>query len=268
MNYLAGIALTGVGATALIDLWALARRSLFAVPLPNYTLVGRWIGHWSHGQFRHESIATATAIRGERALGWIAHYLLGIAFACLLPLTIGFGWLDDPTLIPALLVGVGTVTAPFLVMQPAMGAGCSCPAWSSHNYSMENENAYPCSFRTARLRRAALDHHGRDCVGLRPADHAGTARRIPVAMVQELRDDLADCISDGDVRGSLGAQSRGPDHRLTQSATAETHSAMRNLPCASMMTLPPSKVLTRSLPPSISHDVAGDAGKRFQGVAM
>jgi len=123
MNYLAGIALTGVGATALIDLWALARRSLFAVPLPNYTLVGRWIGHWSHGQFRHESIATATAIRGERALGWIAHYLLGIAFACLLPLTIGFGWLDDPTLIPALLVGVGTVTAPFLVMQPAMGAG-------------------------------------------------------------------------------------------------------------------------------------------------
>ena len=35
----------------------------------------------------------------------------------------GLEWVRQPTLGPALLVGVGTVLAPFLVMQPGMGAG-------------------------------------------------------------------------------------------------------------------------------------------------
>ena len=33
------------------------------------------------------------------------------------------GWLRDPSFVPALAVGVATVAAPWLVMQPAMGAG-------------------------------------------------------------------------------------------------------------------------------------------------
>ena len=35
----------------------------------------------------------------------------------------GLDWARQPTLGPALLVGIGTVAAPFLVMQPGMGAG-------------------------------------------------------------------------------------------------------------------------------------------------
>jgi hypothetical protein len=62
-------------------------------------------------------------VAGERLIGWAAHYLTGISFAALLPGIWGFAWIRQPTIGPALLVGVGTVAAPFLLMQPGMGAG-------------------------------------------------------------------------------------------------------------------------------------------------
>ena len=73
--------------------------------------------------FRSSAISASRPISGERTIGWLAHYAVGIAFATLLPAIWGFDWLQDPTLAPALLVGIGTVAAPFLLMQPAMGAG-------------------------------------------------------------------------------------------------------------------------------------------------
>jgi len=117
------ILIIGLGATALMDIWALVRKRLFAMPLPNYGLVGRWLAHMRRGRFVHPSIASATPVRGERLVGWAAHYLIGIAFAALLIGLCGVGWLEQPTLLPALLVGIGTVLAPFLLMQPGMGAG-------------------------------------------------------------------------------------------------------------------------------------------------
>jgi hypothetical protein len=35
----------------------------------------------------------------------------------------GLDWVRHPTLGPALIVGVGSVAAPFLLVQPGMGAG-------------------------------------------------------------------------------------------------------------------------------------------------
>jgi hypothetical protein len=35
----------------------------------------------------------------------------------------GLDWARSPAIWPAMLVGVGTIVAPWLVMQPAMGAG-------------------------------------------------------------------------------------------------------------------------------------------------
>lgn len=115
--------LVGAGATATMDLWALARRRLFGTPLPDYGLVGRWLGHMKEGRFRHAAIAAARPLRGEALLGWSAHYAIGIGFAALLVAAAGPGWLARPTLAPALAFGLVTVAAPFLVMQPGMGAG-------------------------------------------------------------------------------------------------------------------------------------------------
>lgn len=123
MDYLADALLIGVGATVMMDLWALARRRLLGVPLPDYGLAGRWIAHMPRGRFRHDSIARAEPVHSERLIGWTFHYLTGVTFAALLLGAWGREWLDHPTLLPALIVGLGTVAAPFLVMQPCMGAG-------------------------------------------------------------------------------------------------------------------------------------------------
>ncbi len=106
-----------------MDLWAIARRRAFGTPLPNYGLVGRWFAHLARGRFHHPSIAASPAVRGERVIGWVAHYVIGVAFAGLLLAVWGLEWVRHPALGPALLVGIGTVAAPFLVLQPGMGAG-------------------------------------------------------------------------------------------------------------------------------------------------
>jgi hypothetical protein len=123
MEYGIRVALIGIVATALIDAWALIRRTLFDSALPNYRHVGRWIGHFPYGRLRHDRIADAPAVARELSIGWLAHYLIGMAFASLVPALWGVAWLDHPTFAPALLVGIGSVAAPFLLMQPAMGAG-------------------------------------------------------------------------------------------------------------------------------------------------
>jgi hypothetical protein len=62
-------------------------------------------------------------VPGERLIGWSSHYLIGIAFAAVLLALWGLDWVHRPTIGPALIVGIGSVAAPLLVMQPGMGAG-------------------------------------------------------------------------------------------------------------------------------------------------
>jgi hypothetical protein len=123
MDYAGSSLFIGAGATLTTDLWAIARWRLFGVPAPDWGLVGRWLGHMARGRFRHERIATAEPVRGERVIGWTAHYLIGIAFAGGLLAICGLAWARQPTLAPVLAFGIATVAAPFLLMQPGMGAG-------------------------------------------------------------------------------------------------------------------------------------------------
>lgn len=116
-------ALIGLGGAALMDLWAVVARRAFGIRGLDYAQLGRWTGHLGRGRFFHDSIASAKPIRGEGALGWLAHYSIGIAFALLLLAVRGIGWAFNPTIWPALLVGWATIVAPWFVMQPGMGAG-------------------------------------------------------------------------------------------------------------------------------------------------
>lgn len=122
LQELALVVLIGVGATAVMDGWLMLLKRL-KVPTLNFALVGRWIGHAMSGHWKHEAIARAEPIKGELALGWLIHYGVGIAFAGVLVSTFGMAWARNPSLVPALLVGAGTVVAPLFVMQPAMGSG-------------------------------------------------------------------------------------------------------------------------------------------------
>ncbi|AOJ34775.1 DUF2938 domain-containing protein [Burkholderia metallica] len=122
-DILLDVSLIGAGATLVMDLWTLFRRRAFGIPSLDYALVGRWIGHMAQGRFRHASIAAAPPVPGERALGWFAHYAIGIAFAALPVAIAGTDWIAAPTPLPALVAGLGSVAAPFFVMQPAFSFG-------------------------------------------------------------------------------------------------------------------------------------------------
>jgi hypothetical protein len=116
------VLLIGAGATAVLDLWSLLLKRL-GVPSSSWSMVGRWVGYFPRGRFMHDSIAAAAPIRGELAIGWVTHYVTGIAYAGLLVALWGLEWARQPTLLPALILGIATVAAPFFIMQPGMGAG-------------------------------------------------------------------------------------------------------------------------------------------------
>ena len=105
LDFLLNTAIVGLCATLVMDAWSWLRQPLLGVAPPNYALVGRWVRHMGNGQFRHPAIAQATAMPHEAITGWAVHYLVGLGFA------------------GALLFGLLSVAAPFLLMQPGMGAG-------------------------------------------------------------------------------------------------------------------------------------------------
>lgn len=122
MDEIFHIVLIGVGATAVMDLW-LFFLSRLGVPTINFALLGRWVGHMFRGTWFHDGVGKSTPIGGEVALGWLAHYVIGIGFSGLMILVFGMGWVRNPTLLPAFGFGVATVIAPLFIMQPAMGLG-------------------------------------------------------------------------------------------------------------------------------------------------
>jgi Protein of unknown function (DUF2938) len=118
-----GAALAGIGATLLIDLWALLLKRALAIPSLNLCLLGRWVLHMPGGTFRHESIAAAMPKAGECGLGWVCHYLIGTGLALIFALLAPAGWFARPTFWPAVAFGIVTTVIPLFVMQPALGLG-------------------------------------------------------------------------------------------------------------------------------------------------
>jgi len=115
--------LMGLGATLTFDLGTLFLKYTFKITPSNICLVGRWIVYMPEGTFRHSNIASTPPKSAECTVGWIAHYLIGIMFASVFIGLTGNNWLRHPTPIPAIVFGVVTVLAPFLILQPAFGLG-------------------------------------------------------------------------------------------------------------------------------------------------
>lgn len=113
----------GIGATLCMDAWAILQKQLFKLPSLDYALVGRWAGLMLKGQFAHDSIASADKVRGEKAIGWILHYGIGIIFAFMHIAFWGEEWVLMPTFGAALLTGIVTTIVPYFIMQPAFGMG-------------------------------------------------------------------------------------------------------------------------------------------------
>ena len=120
---LIGTVFVGLGATFVMDLFTVFLNRAFAIPLPNYCFIGRWLRHMVNGAFTHPSIAAAAQQPAECPIGWIAHYTIGVLFAVALVALATPQWLQSPTLTPALIFGIVTVGFPLFIMHPAFGLG-------------------------------------------------------------------------------------------------------------------------------------------------
>lgn len=130
-NYILGAIAIGIGATLFMDLWNLFLKRTFNIPSLNYCLLGRWLCHMPGGIFRHASIASAPEKPFECTVGRIAHYTIGVVFALTFVTLVSSDWLVRPTLMPALLYGIGTVVFPFFIMQPSFGLGIAASSTSN-----------------------------------------------------------------------------------------------------------------------------------------
>jgi hypothetical protein len=122
-NHLAHAAACGIGATLTMDLWNQFLKRAFGISSLNYCWLGRWLLHMPAGTFRHSSIASARPRSLECTVGWIAHYTIGVVLALVFTVLVSANWLVSPSLLPALLYGIGTVVFPFFVLQPSLGLG-------------------------------------------------------------------------------------------------------------------------------------------------
>jgi hypothetical protein len=113
----------GIGATLVMDAWNLFLKRMLGIPSLTYCLLGRWVLHMPDGTFTHASIASASKKARECTVGWLVHYTIGVGLALALLMLLSGDWFERPTLLPALLYGLGTVVFPFFVLQPSLGFG-------------------------------------------------------------------------------------------------------------------------------------------------
>lgn len=115
--------LIGIGGTAILDLWSAFMQRVFKVSATNWAMVGRWVGHMPRGRFVHENIGRAAPVSGELAIGWIVHYVIGIAYGLLLVGLWGVEWLREPALLHSMILALALLVAPYFILMPGMGSG-------------------------------------------------------------------------------------------------------------------------------------------------
>ena len=92
-------------------------------PQPNWAPVGRWFWNLRRGRVFHGDFADAEPWAHELALGWAAHYAVGILYGVVFVLIVGPGWLAAPRFLPALIFAIVTIAAGWFLLQPGMGLG-------------------------------------------------------------------------------------------------------------------------------------------------
>ncbi len=122
-TYTMGAVLAGITATAAMDLWQVIAYRAFGIPMANWAMLGRWFAHLLRGVAFHDTIAEAAPVRNELAIGWVAHYAVGIAYAALYLALPALGVIAGPSLPSAIIFALITVLAGWLLLQPGMGLG-------------------------------------------------------------------------------------------------------------------------------------------------
>lgn len=122
-NIIVNAVIIGIGATLVMDFYALFQQRFFAIMPLNYALVGRWLIYMPKGIFYHKNILLTQSVKMESVVGWFAHYAIGVILAAIMIVLTGNSWLIEPTIVAALTFGILTVIFPYFLMQPCLGFG-------------------------------------------------------------------------------------------------------------------------------------------------
>src|SRR3546814_10647948 len=104
--------IAGIFATVVLDIWQRLLHAAAGIPPANWAFIGRWFAYIPRGRFVHRPIAATPAVRGELALGWTLHYLIGIAYGFAYLGLVAFALDRPPSLLNGLLLGAASVAIP------------------------------------------------------------------------------------------------------------------------------------------------------------
>lgn len=116
--------IVGIGSTIALDLWTGFLALVIKIPATDWGVVGRWLLGIPRGSLVIDAADETPPSAGEKTLGWIFHYAIGIAYAAIVLILWGTGFIAAPTLLPIILVGlVASTMAGLLILFPGLGAG-------------------------------------------------------------------------------------------------------------------------------------------------
>lgn len=114
---------SGLVATAFLDIWQRILHATAGLPPSNWALVGRWFVNAGRGTFFHDAIAKKPEEPNELAIGWAGHYLVGILYGFVYVPLMRHGLGLEPSLLNGLVFGIASTVVPWFFFMPAMGAG-------------------------------------------------------------------------------------------------------------------------------------------------
>ena len=72
--------LIGIGSCIVFDVWQRILQIFTSIPPSNWTLVGRWfIGLIYNGRLIANQLSLQNEVKHETPIGWVFHYVVGIA---------------------------------------------------------------------------------------------------------------------------------------------------------------------------------------------
>ncbi|GHB34564.1 DUF2938 family protein [Salinicola rhizosphaerae] len=119
------ILVVGIGSTIVLDLWAWLVAKTTGMAGTDWGVVGRWLLDIPSGRVVLDSRPDRPAPGGrEKTVGWLFHYLVGLAYAMLILLVWGVDYIADPKVVPVFWVGVVISSlAGLLILMPGLGGG-------------------------------------------------------------------------------------------------------------------------------------------------
>ena len=109
--------ISGIVATFLFDLFHKSLTFAYGINKAKWDLAGRYFIGVSKGKYIQEDITNEPVEKNELFIGYVVHYLIGVIYG-LFYVIINSLFLNEPSLILALIIGFLTVLGSWCLMMP------------------------------------------------------------------------------------------------------------------------------------------------------